>query len=159
MATQIPANSVWSAMTYVPPRGRCNYKTSLMSPACPCLRFMLHPVKAATSFDFHSLENPAEDAVLRKWEAEEAEVKQQAKSGQKQVTGGAPAKKRRRVAEKEEEQVGQRVIELLDDGHEEDGMLARTMALFGGGSDTAAGAGDAEVTRTSRPRRRKKGVD
>lgn len=45
MATMIPKNSVWAAMSYVPPRGRCNYKTSLMSPACPCLRFMLHPVK------------------------------------------------------------------------------------------------------------------
>jgi hypothetical protein len=42
--------SVWAAMNYAPPRGRCNHKTSLMSPACPCLRFMLHPIKVHLSF-------------------------------------------------------------------------------------------------------------
>jgi hypothetical protein len=41
--------SVWAAMNYTPPRGRCNHKTSLMSPACPCLRFMLHPIKVRTT--------------------------------------------------------------------------------------------------------------
>lgn len=45
MAATAPKNSVWAAMNYTPPRGRCNHKTSLMSPACPCLRFMLHPIK------------------------------------------------------------------------------------------------------------------
>jgi len=45
MAGLAPQNSVWSAMAYTPPRGTCNHKTSLMSPVCPCLRFMLHPVK------------------------------------------------------------------------------------------------------------------
>nr|POE59802.1 hypothetical protein CFP56_74373 [Quercus suber] len=80
----IPKNSVWAAMDYKPPRGRCNHKTSLMSPACPCLRFMLHPVKitqAATSFEcdgcnhhasFHSLENAAEDLVLQRWAEQQA---------------------------------------------------------------------------------------
>ncbi|KAK3679070.1 hypothetical protein LTR78_001523 [Recurvomyces mirabilis] len=84
MAGKTPNNSVWSAMDYTPPRGRCNFKSSLMSPACPCLRFMLHPVKAATSFDcdgcshhasFHSLDNPAEDAVLKKWAQHHVEEK------------------------------------------------------------------------------------
>lgn len=32
-------------MNYTPPRGRCNYKTSMIS-TCECLRYMLHPVKA-----------------------------------------------------------------------------------------------------------------
>lgn len=45
MAGQPPTNSVWSAMNYKPPRGHCNHKPSIMSPACACLRFMLHPVK------------------------------------------------------------------------------------------------------------------
>ncbi|KAK3620817.1 hypothetical protein LTR56_020591 [Elasticomyces elasticus] len=85
MAGQIPKNSVWSAMAYTPPRGRCNHKTSMLAPACPCLRFMLHPVKAATSFEcdgcnhhasFHSLENPSEDAVLKKWAQQEADDKE-----------------------------------------------------------------------------------
>ncbi|KAK1070840.1 hypothetical protein LTR12_001481 [Friedmanniomyces endolithicus] len=85
MAGLAAQNSVWSAMAYTPPRGTCNHKTSLMSPVCPCLRFMLHPVKAATSFEcdgcnhhasFHSLENPSEDAVLRKWAQQEADDKE-----------------------------------------------------------------------------------
>ncbi|KAK3698896.1 hypothetical protein LTR37_016773 [Vermiconidia calcicola] len=119
MATAIPKNSVWSAMNYPPPRGRCNYKTSLMSPACPCLRFMLHPVKAATSFEcdgcnhhasFHSLENPAEDAVIKKWEVVEKE---------KQATVGA-SKKRKRIAEKAEDRMpGVFEIVELDVGEDE----------------------------------------
>jgi hypothetical protein len=42
---QIPANSVWSSMNYTPPRGSCNHKNGMISNKCPCLRFMLHPVK------------------------------------------------------------------------------------------------------------------
>ncbi|KAI7230491.1 hypothetical protein KC330_g6920 [Hortaea werneckii] len=102
MAGQIPPNSVWSAMNYTPPRGQCNHKHSLMSPACACLRFMLHPVKAATSFEcdgcghhasFHSLENPAEDAVIKKWSEQEA-----GSSHSKQTAAGAGNKKRRLLA-------------------------------------------------------------
>lgn len=36
---------VWSQMGYVPPRGQCNYKQTVLSQKCPCLRFMLHPLK------------------------------------------------------------------------------------------------------------------
>ena len=39
------SNSVWNAMNYTPPRGRCNYKSGIVSGTCSCLRFMLHPVK------------------------------------------------------------------------------------------------------------------
>ncbi|KAM3425536.1 hypothetical protein BST61_g7483 [Cercospora zeina] len=115
MANQVPSNSVWSAMSYQPPRGGCNYKTSILS-SCPCLRFMLHPVKAATSFDcdgcghhasFHSLENVAEDAILKKWTTEQGSVK-----------GDAPAsgasKKRRRITEKPNDDP--QILELSDDG-------------------------------------------
>lgn len=42
---QIPSNSVWSSMNYTPPRGSCNHKNGMISNKCPCLRFMLHPVK------------------------------------------------------------------------------------------------------------------
>ena len=35
--------TVWT--NYTPPRGQCNYKPSIMSAKCPCLRFMLHPLK------------------------------------------------------------------------------------------------------------------
>ncbi|KXS96381.1 hypothetical protein AC578_8447 [Pseudocercospora eumusae] len=115
MANQAPLNSVWSAMEYKPPRGRCNYKTSILS-SCPCLRFMLHPVKAATSFDcdgcnhhasFHSLENTAEDAVLKKWSEQEAQ------DAITDATEGATNRKRRRIAEKPAEEI--RILELSDD--------------------------------------------
>ena len=68
-------------MAYIPPRGPCAYKTSLMSPTCACLRFMIHPVKAATSFEcdgcshhasFHKMENKEEDELLSKWRTVEA---------------------------------------------------------------------------------------
>lgn len=116
----MPKGSVWAAMNYTPPRGRCNHKTSLMSPACPCLRFMLHPIKvrfkisflprnntdrassqAASSFEcdgcshhasFHSLENPAEDAIRQKWLDQEAQAKEQ------QAAVGA-SKKRKMLAQ------------------------------------------------------------
>ncbi|KAK5120625.1 hypothetical protein LTR85_005983 [Meristemomyces frigidus] len=103
MAGQIPKNSVWSAMNYAPPRGRCNHKASLLAPACPCLRFMLHPVKAATSFEcdgcnhhasFHSLENPTEDAVLRKWAEQEVSDKER-----QQAIGAAGSKKRKMITQ------------------------------------------------------------
>ena len=110
-------------MAYVPPKGKCNYKTSLMSPACPCLRFMLHPVKAATSFEcdgcahhasFHSLENPAEDAIIAKWKEQDV-----IEGRSKQAIGGVRnTKKRKMIAEKaagEDEIFGQ-IIELDDDG-------------------------------------------
>jgi hypothetical protein len=35
-------------MNYVPPRGQCNHKPSLLAAKCPCLRFMLHPLKVRT---------------------------------------------------------------------------------------------------------------
>ncbi|KAG9949978.1 hypothetical protein KCU85_g3923, partial [Aureobasidium melanogenum] len=80
---QVPPNSVWSSMNYTPPRGSCNYKNGMISNKCPCLRFMLHPVKAATSFEcdgcshhasYHNLDNPSEDAILAKWSAQEKAV-------------------------------------------------------------------------------------
>ncbi|KAK4503399.1 hypothetical protein PRZ48_004314 [Zasmidium cellare] len=121
MANQVPKNSVWSAMEYQPPRGRCNYKTSILS-SCPCLRFMLHPVKAgflraATSFDcdgcghhasFHSLENEDEDKVLKKWAENES-------NNQSQATGGSN-RKRRRIAEESNHEI--EVLELIEDDTE-----------------------------------------
>ncbi|KAH9841164.1 hypothetical protein Tdes44962_MAKER07885 [Teratosphaeria destructans] len=86
-------------MDYKPPRGKCNHKTSLMTPACACLRFMLHPIKAATSFEcdgcghhasFHSLENPSEDAVLERWAEKTAEEERE----MRQAMGGAGKKRK-----------------------------------------------------------------
>lgn len=85
-------------MGYVPPRGQCNFKQSLMSPRCPCLRFMLHPLKvkshlfhvasntdqskSSSSYEcdgcghhasFHSMENRSDDEIRKKWEQEAKE--------------------------------------------------------------------------------------
>ncbi|KAI2486650.1 hypothetical protein Ptr902_00783 [Pyrenophora tritici-repentis] len=71
--------NVWTQMNYVPPRGQCNHKASLLSSTCPCLRFMLHPLKVASSYEcdgcghhasFHSMENKAEDEIRKRWETE-----------------------------------------------------------------------------------------
>ncbi|KAK5288547.1 hypothetical protein LTR16_003338 [Cryomyces antarcticus] len=78
MAT-VPRDSIWSSMNYVPPRGRCNHKPSLLSNNCSCLRFMVHPLKISSSFDcdgcnhhacFHSMENRADDEVVKRWQRE-----------------------------------------------------------------------------------------
>ncbi|KAF2137226.1 uncharacterized protein K452DRAFT_204611, partial [Aplosporella prunicola CBS 121167] len=73
--------SIWAQMNYTPPRGPCNHKDSLLSPKCPCLRFMLHPLKISSSFEcdgcthhasFHSMASPADDAVLARWASDNA---------------------------------------------------------------------------------------
>ncbi|KAK8207922.1 hypothetical protein M8818_004175 [Zalaria obscura] len=101
----VPTNSVWSSMNYTPPRGRCNFKNGIVAGTCPCLRFMLHPVKAATSFEcdgcghhasYHSLENPAEDAVLSKW-AEQEKALAPASSSNRQISKRAQGTKRQRI--------------------------------------------------------------
>ncbi|KAF1845038.1 uncharacterized protein K460DRAFT_405317 [Cucurbitaria berberidis CBS 394.84] len=77
MANGIP--NVWTQMNYVPPRGPCNHKLSVLSPKCPCLRFMLHPLKSSSSYEcdgcahhasFHSMENKYEDEVRKRWAQE-----------------------------------------------------------------------------------------
>lgn len=174
-------------MTYTPPRGRCNYKTSLMSPGCPCLRFMLHPVKAATSFEcdgcnhhasFHSLENPAEDAILRKWEAEEKEqrgkmldnttARKRVKTGRieeieesEAVVGAAGRKRKRAVKAKGEEEDDLKVIEIVNATEVEEeggGMLQRTMALFGADT-TPYPTREKRASPVQRTRRGKKAAD
>ncbi|KAF2224061.1 hypothetical protein BDZ85DRAFT_96739 [Elsinoe ampelina] len=115
MATHIPATSVWQAMSYTPPRGKCNFKSGLMSGTCSCLRFMLHPVKAATSFEcdgcshhasFHLMENPEENAIIERWaNAEENRETALVPLGRRvnvgnasEGTSGGAGTKRRRVA-------------------------------------------------------------
>ncbi|KAM0718684.1 hypothetical protein Q7P37_005755 [Cladosporium fusiforme] len=139
MASNMLKNSVWASMNYTPPRGRCNHKTSLMSPACPCLRFMLHPVKAASSFEcdgcghhasFHSLENPAEDAIRQKWSEQEAQAKEQ------QAALGA-SKKRKLLAQstiKDDER-----IVVLDELSDTDKRATSNTVRTGRGSRTRSG--------------------
>ncbi|KAK0637759.1 hypothetical protein DIS24_g10492 [Lasiodiplodia hormozganensis] len=82
--TNMPSNAaqqnIWKQMNYTPPRGPCNHKESLLSPKCPCLRFMLHPLKVTSSFScdgcghhasFHNMASPADDAVIARWTSEQ----------------------------------------------------------------------------------------
>ncbi|SMY23400.1 unnamed protein product [Zymoseptoria tritici ST99CH_1A5] len=125
MANYAPENSVWSAMSYTPPRGRCNHKPGYLS-TCPCLRFMLHPVKAATSFEcdgcghhasYHSMDNPEEDAILQKW-SDQQKLQQQQQIANEAATGAGAKNKRRRIADKPADAEFQ-VLELLDDDDED----------------------------------------
>ncbi|KAA8906699.1 hypothetical protein FN846DRAFT_709647 [Sphaerosporella brunnea] len=69
MNNQQPTN-IWQIMNYPVPRGKCVHKPSVLSSGCPCLRFMLNPLQAASSFacdgcghhaSFHNLKNGEEE--------------------------------------------------------------------------------------------------
>ncbi|KAF2096576.1 hypothetical protein NA57DRAFT_78181 [Rhizodiscina lignyota] len=97
----VPANSIWSQMDYVPPRGSCNHKDGIMYPKCSCMRFMLHPLKSATSFDcdgcghhasFHNMENKDDEEIIKRWETQEQgqnPEKPQKKRRLKEIENGA----------------------------------------------------------------------
>ncbi|RPA86830.1 hypothetical protein BJ508DRAFT_301642 [Ascobolus immersus RN42] len=72
-ATHVPMptkpTNIWQIMNYPIPRGKCNSKTSVIS-SCPCLRFMLNPLQAASTFvcdgcghhaSFHQMKNEGEE--------------------------------------------------------------------------------------------------
>ncbi|MCJ1371308.1 hypothetical protein MMC20_002523 [Loxospora ochrophaea] len=112
VTSQPKAGNIWKLGSYLPPRGPCNYKVSLISPACTCLRFMVHPAKAASSFEcdgcghhasFHQMENRAEDELVRRWRAEEQEqdnnqTEQQDREREESVEIEEPSAKRKRLA-------------------------------------------------------------
>lgn len=84
--------------------------------------------KAASSFEcdgcghhasFHSMENPAEDAVLKKWSEQEAQIKEQ------QALAGA-SKKRKMISQTATREDA-RFIDL-DDASETDGAAAAPTA-------------------------------
>ncbi|KAI4225453.1 MAG: hypothetical protein LQ349_007061 [Xanthoria aureola] len=71
--------NIWAQMAYIPPRGSCSQKLSLLT-TCPCFRFMIHPLKASTSFEcdgcghhasFHKMDNHQDDETVRRWKTDE----------------------------------------------------------------------------------------
>ncbi|KAH6864664.1 hypothetical protein B0T12DRAFT_391009 [Alternaria alternata] len=93
MANNSAAPNVWTQMNYVPPRGQCNHKPSLLAAKCPCLRFMLHPLKSSSSYEcdgcghhasFHTMENKIEDEIRKRWEVEAAERRKEEEEGGRQ---------------------------------------------------------------------------
>ncbi|KAL9128828.1 MAG: hypothetical protein Q9217_002581 [Psora testacea] len=91
-------------MSYNPPRGPCSQKLSLLS-TCTCYRFMIHPLKAATSFDcdgcghhasFHRMQNEQDDDVARRWKIEEEREQAKVVAG---VAGGPDEGEWRKVEE------------------------------------------------------------
>ncbi|KAL1393422.1 hypothetical protein HDK64DRAFT_6084 [Phyllosticta capitalensis] len=159
MAPNLSKDSIWRQMNYTPPRGPCNHKDSLLSPKCPCLRFMLHPLKISSSFtcdgcdhhaSFHSMASPADDAVIARWETESQEQQQQQNSN-----ANSRARKRQRLlpaamaaidlhttrASSDNVNNNSRAIEWeVDDTNR---RRARSASPVSDASDTGAGAADA----------------
>ncbi|KAK6530378.1 hypothetical protein TWF694_003734 [Orbilia ellipsospora] len=71
----LPLNSIWTTMSYPIPRGPCLQKSSLIS-ACSCQRFMVHPLKATTSFD---CDGCGHHASFHRMKSHEEEVENAAK--------------------------------------------------------------------------------
>ncbi|KAK6530688.1 hypothetical protein TWF281_007527 [Arthrobotrys megalospora] len=71
----LPQNSIWATMSYPIPRGPCLQKSSLIS-ACSCQRFMVHPLKATTSFD---CDGCGHHASFHRMKSHEEEVENAAK--------------------------------------------------------------------------------
>ncbi|KAL8779283.1 MAG: hypothetical protein Q9213_007015 [Squamulea squamosa] len=80
-ASQQQQPNIWAQMSYIPPRGPCSQKLSLLT-TCPCFRFMIHPLKASTSFEcdgcghhasFHKMDNHQDDETVRRWKTDEEE--------------------------------------------------------------------------------------
>ncbi|KAH8147926.1 uncharacterized protein LAJ45_08027 [Morchella importuna] len=87
------ATNIWQVMNYPVPRGKCVHKASIVSSCCPCLRFMLNPLQAASSFlcdgcnhhaSFHNLRNPSEEEP----ELEVVEERRIIMNGSGSVNGG-----------------------------------------------------------------------
>ncbi|KAL8865934.1 MAG: hypothetical protein Q9174_006600 [Haloplaca sp. 1 TL-2023] len=79
-ANQQQQPNIWHQMQYAPPRGPCFQKSSILT-SCPCFRFMLHPLKGATSFEcdgcghhasFHKKENREDEEIERRWKDADA---------------------------------------------------------------------------------------
>ncbi|KAF2231697.1 hypothetical protein EV356DRAFT_569278 [Viridothelium virens] len=113
------SNDIWRQMGYVPPRGPCNHKQSLLSGNCPCLRFMLHPLKISSSYScdgcghhasFHAMENKIDDETIRKWETEGQYQKEF------QVSGSPPRKRRRGDISESKSRATHLTIKLPPDG-------------------------------------------
>ncbi|KAF2091668.1 hypothetical protein K490DRAFT_61100 [Saccharata proteae CBS 121410] len=114
------STNIWAQMGYTPPRGSCNFKQSLVSNKCPCLRFMVHPLKASksstvrtgtgnvtvsTSFEcdgcshhasFHNMSNAVDDAVVAAW-AEKARQQQQQQEQERSAASRSNKRPRRAI--------------------------------------------------------------
>ncbi|KAK6355724.1 hypothetical protein TWF718_000116 [Orbilia javanica] len=83
----LPQNSIWTTMSYPIPRGPCLQKSSLIS-ACSCQRFMVHPLKATTSFD---CDGCGHHASFHKMKSHEEEVENAAKFRETVLAVEAPS--------------------------------------------------------------------
>ncbi|KAF2468438.1 uncharacterized protein BDR25DRAFT_344186 [Lindgomyces ingoldianus] len=152
--------NVWAQMDYVPPRGQCNFKPSIMSAKCPCLRFMLHPLKSASSYEcdgcshhasFHSMENKAEDEVRKRWE-NEAREKEERENG----LAERPRKRLREIEYQPANGLGHGAN--LGGEEELEKMLSRSTWTASGKSKTRKGNGP-KLTRGTATRSRAKVVE
>ncbi|KAF2110698.1 hypothetical protein BDV96DRAFT_198463 [Lophiotrema nucula] len=150
--------NVWTQMSYVPPRGQCNFKPSILAARCPCLRFMLHPLKSSSSYEcdgcshhasFHSMENKTEDEIQKRWELEARE-----KQEEEERIANRPKKRLRQI---EYTAAGASNTRLLDNGmmtpdELEEGfqtLLRETTASEAGSSKGRTKKGTGKATKTA----------
>ncbi|KAL8883667.1 MAG: hypothetical protein Q9215_008101 [Flavoplaca cf. flavocitrina] len=128
------SSSDFSQMSYIPPRGPCSQKLSLLT-TCPCFRFMIHPLKASTSFEcdgcghhasFHKMDNHQDDETVRRWRLDEEEQalsretlmsfsdQQAVKAGLPPVRAGAQLPQRRQI-ENHSHEHGENDLQILDE--------------------------------------------
>ncbi|KIW07512.1 uncharacterized protein PV09_01477 [Verruconis gallopava] len=137
--TNIP--SIWTQMGYIPPRGSCHHGKTILHSGCPCQRFMAHPLKMASSFQcdgcghhacFHDMENPKDDAVFKRLQDAEREIRQ--------IQDGLGVRKRPKTA--------------IEDGNSGQGITSASSCISVGGSGSRRATKKATGTRSTRQQNR-----
>ncbi|KAF3914457.1 hypothetical protein AA313_de0202195 [Arthrobotrys entomopaga] len=159
--TGLPLNSIWTTMSYPIPRGPCLQKSSLIS-ACSCQRFMVHPLKATTSFDcdgcghhasFHRMKSHEEEVEnAAKFRESMMNVQGQLNSPPRAATnngGGGGGGERRLLRDGRVEEVGEEEEDddTLDGEEYGDQKKRRAIAGREGSEDASEGATAGRRTR------------
>ncbi|KAL8684415.1 MAG: hypothetical protein Q9218_008304 [Villophora microphyllina] len=125
IAEQHQHPSIWAQMSYVPPRGPCFQKSSFLT-SCPCFRFMIHPLKAATSFEcdgcghhasFHKMDNKQDEEYERQWKSEQQaqDAAQAARETARRTMAANVGAREPEQRQRQQRQIDDRGFELLED--------------------------------------------
>ncbi|EPS39387.1 hypothetical protein H072_6805 [Dactylellina haptotyla CBS 200.50] len=138
----LPQNSIWTTMSYPIPRGPCLQKSSLIS-ACSCQRFMVHPLKATSSFD---CDGCGHHASFHRMKSHEEEVENAAKFRESMMNvqgqlSSRPSNEGRLLKDGRVEDVTEEDDETVDgDDYTEPEKKRRAVAARAG-SETSEGGG------------------
>ncbi|TGZ78865.1 hypothetical protein EX30DRAFT_397539 [Ascodesmis nigricans] len=122
------APNIWQMMNYPIPRGRCKHKPSLLASSCPCLRFMLNPIQAASTYSCDGCGHHASFHVLKNDEDGDADFVDFAVVGAPRQVAGV---KRREIVDLSEEEVEEEDEER--GGRGENGGRGRRLVAGGSG--------------------------